>query len=287
MRKRYHGVEKALSWLSHQPLVLRFFVSLAALAIVTFVDFITGQEISIAFLYMLPLLLATPTMGFLWGLFFATAAVACERFLLPVENFATSIQMWNTAVRLVNVVLVVWLLDALRHTLVAEREAARHDFLTGLLNRRAFEQAAEIELERCRRTGSPLSLLYVDCDEFKQVNDKFGHAHGDKVLQNIGQLMATHLRSTDAVARIGGDEFVALLPATGESQARAAAKKLHDELAKQLSNLNGGTTCSLGVAVFAAAPEGVDDLIRRADEVMYAVKADGKGAARVDVFFGH
>lgn len=275
-----------MRWLNSQSRITQLGVALALLGLTCYVDAVTGTRISISFFYIVPVLLATFTLGPTYGLLLGLIAAFAERYVLAPSEFATSVRIWNTVVRLSTFAMFVWLVTLVKHAFAAEQAAARQDFLTGLLNRRAFEERAEVELERCRRSGCALSILYIDCDDFKTVNDNHGHREGDRVLQSMADAMKSNLRSTDVLARLGGDEFAALLPDSGESQARAAAEKLHAGVTDALSNCGHPLTCSLGVAVFAAVPDDVEAMIHRADELMYRVKESGKGAAQIDVFFG-
>ncbi|GAB4435640.1 MAG: diguanylate cyclase [Chloroflexi bacterium OHK40] len=161
------------------------------------------------------------------------------------------------------------------------RQMACTDALTGLYNRRHFFELAGRELERARRTGSPLGLLMVDLDHFKAVNDNHGHQVGDQVLQAVAQLFAANLRSADVAARYGGEELVVLLPDTGPAQAQQAAERLREAVGR--SPLGGGAnpiaiTVSIGVAALQGAElrESLELLLARADEALYAAKRAGR-----------
>jgi diguanylate cyclase (GGDEF)-like protein len=274
-----------LRWLGERDYTTRLGTVLLLLVATCVSDFRTGFAVSIGFFYVVTVLLASYLLGPVTAMTIAVVAALAERYFLVPHDFATTVRLWNTVTRVGTFSVIIWLVTQLKQAFAAEQAAARHDFLTGLFNRRAFEERAEIELERCRRRACPLSILYIDCDDFKSVNDLQGHHEGDRVLQRMAEAMRANLRSTDVMARLGGDEFAALLPDSGESQARAAAEKLHAGLAAALSDGNHSLTCSLGAAVFAAVPESVEIMLRRADELMYKVKSSGKGAAQIDVFF--
>jgi diguanylate cyclase (GGDEF)-like protein len=157
-----------------------------------------------------------------------------------------------------------------------EREA-RTDSLTGLLNRRAFRERLEAELVRSRRTGEPVALVVVDADHFKTVNDHRGHAAGDAVLARLGDVLREAARGTDAVARIGGEEFAIVLAGTDAAGADALAARVHAALAA-----TGELTVSAGVA--ETAPGGdADILLRRADDALYAAKRAGRNRTAVAV----
>jgi diguanylate cyclase (GGDEF)-like protein len=177
--------------------------------------------------------------------------------------------------RLVYYLVVVALVREAHKLVLAHAEEARVDALTAVANRRGFLEAAGYELARMRRTPRPLSLLYLDVDDFKRVNDSFGHAAGDEVLRSIGRVLSGDLRSTDVVARLGGDEFVVLMPETDQPAVRHVTRRLREDLKRVRLPDGASIPCSIGVATLRAAPESVAELIRQADELMYRAKRRG------------
>ena len=154
---------------------------------------------------------------------------------------------------------------------------ARSDPLTGLLNRRGLEGQFAFAIALARRSGRPLSLLAVDVDHFKRVNDTHGHGVGDQVLQSLAQTLQQRLRSSDVAARIGGEEFVALLPDTSLEEARAAADALRLAVAAQLHPQVGPITISLGVSALRADDaDNARTLLERADAALYQAKKEGR-----------
>jgi diguanylate cyclase (GGDEF)-like protein len=162
-------------------------------------------------------------------------------------------------------------------------KAAQTDVLTGLLNRRAFEEILRRELLRCQRTGSVLGLMLIDLDYFKQVNDSMGHFAGDDVLRRIGTVLQDGTRPSDVLARYGGEEFVVLLRNAGTDETRAAAERIRREIAN-LGGLPGKVqlTASMGVAVSQPGDIATDFLLR-ADEALYHSKR--KGRNQVSVYY--
>ena len=164
-------------------------------------------------------------------------------------------------------------------TRVAELAAlAYSDCLTGLANRRALLTAATREITRMQRTGRPACVVLVDIDHFKAVNDEFGHAAGDAVLKLTAKTLVAHTRSTDTVARWGGEEFVLLLPETDLIAARVVAEKCR--LAVQAQNsaqaqLPLAVTITLGVSLICP-DESIETAIARADTALYHGKAGGR-----------
>jgi diguanylate cyclase (GGDEF)-like protein/PAS domain S-box-containing protein len=166
-----------------------------------------------------------------------------------------------------------------REATEALRRAVACDHLTGLANRRALFEACELELQRWRRAPRPLSLVLIDADHFKRINDDFGHATGDAVLRHLAAGLSATFRTLDVVARLGGEEFVVLLPGCDEQAALKVAQRLCDRIAAQTVTVGSSTvryTVSVGVAAMDAAVAGVDALIERADQAMYAAKVAGR-----------
>lgn len=157
---------------------------------------------------------------------------------------------------------------------LALNELARTDPLTGLRNRRAFDDSLELELAVVERTQSPLSLLVLDVDHFKQINDHFGHEAGDKVLRAIAQVLSGCVRIIDIVARVGGEEFAVVLPHTDEAGALEVAQRMRAAVA-QAHWLGQPTTISIGTASLQDT-ENARSLFARADAALYAAKKSGR-----------
>jgi diguanylate cyclase (GGDEF)-like protein len=160
------------------------------------------------------------------------------------------------------------------------RALASTDELTGLANRRQFMQRLEEELERVRRqTTRAACVLMLDLDHFKQVNDRHGHAAGDRLLQHFGQLLRQELRSVDTAARMGGEEFAVILPGTDMRTAQAIAQRIGERLAAQPLNVGAQqlrVTVSVGVAAIDGADLSADAVLARADAALYRAKAQGR-----------
>jgi len=160
---------------------------------------------------------------------------------------------------------------------------ANTDALSGLANRRFFVEQLEREFARAKRYRRPLTLLYLDLDDFKSINDRFGHAVGDDVISNLSLSMSAVLRSTDLLARIGGDEFAVLLPETTIKGGVGVTQKLKRALIAFTSRPNcviSSLTFSAGLAQFRFEDESIDALLARADHAQYKAKDAGKGQIR-------
>ena len=171
--------------------------------------------------------------------------------------------------------------DAYRHL----EDAANTDPLTGALNRRGFRDRFETELGRARRTGAPLSLLVLDIDHFKRINDRFGHDVGDAAIQHVIRLLAANTRRYDVVARLGGEEFAVLLPETVSAQAAIVAEKLRQIVADTPMPLPDGLvplTVSIGLAQVSREADQFAPLFSLADRRLYAAKESGRNRVVAD-----
>jgi diguanylate cyclase (GGDEF)-like protein len=161
---------------------------------------------------------------------------------------------------------------------VVQRQAITDD-LTGLVNRRRFKEALEAEIERARRFGEPLAIILADLDDFKRINDLFGHQVGDVVLRSFADLLRSHVRDADVAGRIGGEEFAILLPGTEASEAARVAERMRDSLGGLKLPVSDGQavhmTSSFGIAQLGPG-DSADDLLRASDEALYRAKSEGK-----------
>lgn len=162
--------------------------------------------------------------------------------------------------------------------------AANRDFLTGAWSRRAFFEHAQHELARARRLGSNIALLLIDVDHFKQVNDRFGHATGDRVLIDIVRKSEALLRNIDYLGRIGGEEFAVLLSNADREAALAVAERLRQTLqaAPQADGADNAYTVSIGVAILRES-ESFESLMQRADAALYRSKAAGRNQVSIGI----
>jgi diguanylate cyclase (GGDEF)-like protein len=169
------------------------------------------------------------------------------------------------------------------------RTMAYRDALTGLYNHRYFYEQLSHEVERAIRYGQPLAVLLMDMNNFKQINDSFGHILGDKCLSIVGQVIATQIRGSDIGARYGGDEFVVILPNTGADEAAATARKLEAAVTQATALGSQGEDVKLGIAIgMAVCPDdsrSAGELLHIADKRLYEVKARirGRGQPESDV----
>jgi diguanylate cyclase (GGDEF)-like protein len=248
------------------------------------VDYITGFDLSVSLFYLAPIFIAA------WYINRSTAlgvSIACavmwlvaSALTLPVKEFPLVVLFWNAGVRLGFFVVVVALLSVLRQAIDREKAHARTDYLTGVKNSRSFYEQADIELRRSQRHHQPMSIAYIDVDDFKELNDRFGHNEGDRALRAIGTALLRSLRATDVVGRMGGDEFAILLPDAGEMESVLAGKRLHEFLTAELKSNGWPITLSMGVVTCTTAPSEIAQLMKEVDALMYEVKRSGKNRVK-------
>ncbi|MEX0993527.1 MAG: diguanylate cyclase [Solirubrobacterales bacterium] len=198
--------------------------------------------------------------------------------LTQVAVFSDAVSAWVETMGLVAMVgflmsriraRIDWLVDKLQ-------DAARTDTLTGLLNRRGFEEQFELELERAWRGQQLMSVLVGDLDHFKEVNDRFGHHAGDAALQSVSEIFLREKRRVDVCARMGGEEFAFILPDTDEHGAFMLAERLRTGIREAFGAQPVALTVSFGVANFPGHGETAEPLLRAADHALYAAKSLGR-----------
>jgi diguanylate cyclase (GGDEF)-like protein len=270
---------RALQMLIQRSKIFPFVIGLAGIALLSILDYITGYEISFALFYLIPTSFVAWYSGFRAGAVIAVLSAISWQFVNYVagETFSNPmIPYWNAATRLGFFLVVIYLLGELKSTIEIERKLSRTDDLTGALNRRAFYELVKAEILRHQRYHTPFAISYLDIDNFKTINDRFGHSAGDRVLRNVVEIVKANLRATDSVARFGGDEFAILLLETNYETTCSALERLMDALLCEMERNDWAVTFSVGGVVCTTAPESVDELIQGADRLMYRVKNAGK-----------
>lgn len=252
---------------------------LTLLALLGWIDYQTGDYSLIVF-YLVPVSLAAWFIGRSAGMFFCLLALLTRFLVNEVPgNFAfqnASLHYWNECVELLFLLIMSLLFSTLHKTLETEKSLASIDPLTAALNRRAFFDIAEYEINRSQRYGHAITVAYIDLDNFKEINDRLGHAVGDRLLTTVTETIAGNMRSTDILARFGGDEFVIMLPETPGDAAATFLGKLHTLLNQAMQTQGWGVTFSIGAVTYPKPPATVEEIIRKADTLMYDVKRSGK-----------
>jgi diguanylate cyclase (GGDEF)-like protein len=251
------------------------------------IDTMTGPDLSFLVFYLAPIILATWFSGRTTGTVIAVLCAGAWFYSDVVSHSFYSHPMvpyWNVVVKFSVFLIVVQILARLKIYMVREKDLARRDELTGAPNRRSFFERAQIEIDRMHRYKHPFTLAYFDLDNFKYLNDSFGHDTGDRVLRVVASTLIRNIRSTDILARIGGDEFVLLLAETGGEQAQAVIDKLHATLQEKIRKGRWPVSFSIGVITYLRSPSSVDELVKKADTLMYAAKREGKNQVKYAVW---
>jgi diguanylate cyclase (GGDEF)-like protein len=207
--------------------------SLALVLLIGVLDYWTGHEMSFAIFYLVPVSFAAWFVGRYAGLTVSLVSGAVWEVsnVLAGQTFSSPLfYAWNTTSRIVVFSLMAILLCKLHAALEHERKLSRIDPLTGVLNRRAFQEEFARELRRAQRYELPLTLAFIDLDDFKAMNDQFGHSAGDALLCTVAATIDRVIRDTDIAARLGGDEFAILFTNTDSVGAPKGLTKVHTYL---------------------------------------------------------
>ena len=242
-------------------------------------DYLIGPELSFSVFYTMPIMLAAWYGGKRIGFIVAvvSAGIWLSADLAAGSDYAAIlIPLWNTMVRLAFFIIIMMLMLVVHEKLILEEALADTDPLTGLPNRRFFQEQLEREYARINRYPEPLTIAYLDLDNFKYVNDSMGHDIGDELLIIVSQTLASSIRSSDFAARLGGDEFAVMLPMLESESALPLLKKLQDELLDKMKSKKWPVTFSIGVVTYNEVMESSRDMIKKVDDLMYAVKKSGK-----------
>jgi diguanylate cyclase (GGDEF)-like protein len=283
MRARLAAADRMLARLSRTQIII---AASSVVICIGFLDYLTGYEVSISEFYLAPVAIAAWYAGRRASV--GVAVLSCITWFiadtsagLQYEHFATL--LWNTFIRLGFFIVNGLLVGALQESRSHHRQLARTDHLTGAFGRRAFEERLEHDLDLARRKGGPLTLAFVDLDNFKALNDMLGHSVGDQALCATAMALQGATRRSDTVARLGGDEFAFVLPDTDRCEAKEMVARLGRDLRQALHSVAPELTCSMGVITFEDGPPDAKEALRVADALMYDAKRQGKDAVAFGV----
>jgi len=262
-------------------------VAIILTMLIGYLNHLAGMEIAVSFLYLLPVSLVGWFVGRKEGGFIAlVSSVYWYAADGPFGGHYShpAIFYWNLAVLFGFLFITNFALSGFKKALEKEKRLARVDSLTGVTNSRCFFDLVEKEIERSRRYRHPLTLVYLDCDNFKSLNDKFGHQIGNRFLHFLATTLESNTRNIDIVARLGGDEFAILMPETGEQIVPQAIQRLHNRLVGAVRIMGWPVTLSMGAAIHLDPPASAEDLIKSADRLMLQAKSEGKNRVQYKVF---
>lgn len=260
---------------------------LGSILILGIIDYLTGVELSLSFFYLIPVAMAAWALGKYSGLGYSVLSAT----VWLISNFLSGLifsnmffGVWNTLIRFGFYGVVTILLTELHSALEEERLLANTDPLTGALNRRSFNELAEKKMIHAEVNGRPYTVVYIDLDNFKPINDKQGHSIGDLVLKAVVDTIQKQIRVADIFARFGGDEFAILLADIGQDDAKRIVQRLRKVLLEKMDMHVWDVTFSIGALTFLTMPHSVEEMVRLTDELMYEVKVDGKNAIKYSVY---
>lgn len=282
MRKVIKQIREALERRSKTFITLFSFFLLFPISAL---DYVTGRDLAVSIFYLVPVSLAAWFCGSREGVMISlwSAFVWFSSDLIWVLVQHEHLTTWDTGVRIAYFLIfayVSYILSSLKMASEREVQNARKDYLTGISNRFNFMEQAVLEIERARRLKHPITLAYLDIDNFKVVNDKFGHQTGDKLLHDAALMIKTQIRGIDVIARMGGDEFALLLPHTGLEGAKVVLERIRESFMRFMKAEGWFCTLSAGSVTYLVPPRNADQMIRAADRLMYEMKKSGKNTVK-------
>ena len=282
-------LKKLDGWLTNLSSITLMSVAAGVILLVGIIRCISGTEYALSVFFMFPIVFIAWYAGTIPGVFMAFFSTVVWLFadLYLRDEFSTpEVPFINETFRLIVFLFVVLLMGTLKNALDTQKKIARTDILTGMANRLAFFETADMEIRKARRFDDPVSIVYIDIDNFKRVNDTQGHAEGDRLLKKAAETIMHNIREIDLAARIGGDEIGLLLVKTDITGAVTLAEKLKDRLDAQMQQQNWPVTFSMGVATFPRIQASVGDMMNVADRLMYFAKKQGKNRIVQEIFVG-
>lgn len=271
---------RILERIDKAPVSLLIVITIALLLIAATGDYLTGLDALFFPAYFLPIIFATWAIGVesgyltaflslvLWQKAEILGGRAYENAAIYFANFLSMSFAFG---------LIAVGCGKIKRDMEFFRRLSSHDTMTGLHNSVSFRHILVHEVDRQRRHPRPVSLAFIDLDNFKSVNHRFGHTRGDNLLRGIAGILQKNIRRTDTAGRVGGDQFALILPETDEAGALIVLKKIHAAISEMDLSLRGGATPSTGIITFLSAPElGEQHMLSLADDLMYEAKRGGK-----------
>ena len=251
-----------------------------------YIDHATGRSLLFLCFYLIPV------SFFVW---FTTrrigvlASILCAAMWFvgnasyKSQLFRSEISYLNMSIELVFFFVATLLICSLKEALGINEELSRVDLLTGAVNRRAFYDLAGREIARLERYKHPFTVAYMDIDNFKIVNYRFGHRAGDQLLRSVADTVRKNLRKLDIISRFGGDEFTILLPETGAEAAQAVLSRMRNVLLNIMETNKWPVTFTFGTITFLKPPSSVEEMVKKVGTLMYSGKDSGMNTIEQEI----
>ena len=257
-------------------------IGLITVLLISTIDCFVIVDVSLSILYLLPIAFASWYGRRLFSIVLVLVSIISWFIaeLAAKGNVYLPLLIWNTTVRLVVFAIVAYLLSHLKSSYEREKYLAQNDGLTEIVNRRFFLEILQAEYKRSLRYNSTFTVAYFDLDNFKQINDRFGHQTGDRLLKLVAQTSRKQIRKFDTIARMGGDEFALLLPETNYENAKLVLNRLQQHLMEVIEAYSPLISFSIGAVTFLTLPNSIDEILETVDSLMYEVKKSGKNGIK-------
>ncbi|MEW6087595.1 MAG: GGDEF domain-containing protein [bacterium] len=259
-----------------KQIILFIILLVISIAVFLFDIYLTNDEIRLLLPYIIIIYFSVWYLGSKTGIFFSLLAILfwSIAYINSIGDHNIN-NIFNVIIKIFFIGIQYFIINNSRRIFLDNEKLAQTDSLTGIMNRRAFYNMLTYEIEKAKRENSILSLVFIDLDNFKNINDTFGHKTGDDLLKIFCSEVKNMIRTTDAFGRMGGDEFAILLPKNNGSETSLFVKRIQDRIIPIFMDNHWDVTLSIGV-ITTDKPVDVDDLIHQADTLMYKVKNKGK-----------
>lgn len=263
---------------------LPLLLGLSGVALLGFIDYHLAANVTLELFFLIPVSLVVWSEGKKAGIFIsvasAIAGLIAELASNPSHTLST-VPYWNAVSNLGLFMIITWLLPVLKRE--REKELARLDFLTGVLNKKSFLELVETEIQRAQRYPHPLTVAYLDIDNLRFINERFGHNTGDTLLQSVAHTLKEKIRVVDTIARLGGDEFALLFPETQPEAAQIVTRRIHKSLVDAMQKNEWPVTFSIGLVTYNQPPNSVGELMKKVDVLLFAAKESGKNMIKHEI----
>ena len=276
-----------IEWFGRRNPIFFLISGLFLVVVLAIIDKIAGSEISLSIFYLIPVIFVTRFSDRWVGIFVSGAsAIAWLAADLTAGRIYSHwvFPYWNAIMGFGFFLVNVYILSRLKDALETEKMLSRIDSLTGIANGRYFKELVNTEISRSNANNLSFTIAYMDLDNIKTVNDRFGHNEGDIVLSTVANIVQNNVRAKDHVGRLGGDEFGILFPEMGVEESKKIIPKIHKSLLDTILENKWGISISMGVGTFKGPNLNVEEILRRTESLMYSIKDAGKNGIKYQAF---